>query len=145
MGMSVGSGGTGHDTPTSTINTTPLVDVMLVMLIIFMITAPLMSSKVQVELPKATYETESEEDVGAAKVVISVQNQGGVPVYYWDDEPIQWQGLIDRMRVAALRNPQPELRIRGDGAVRYQAISEVLQQARRIGVRKVSFITHPEE
>ncbi len=140
MGMSTGGGGTGHDTPSSTINTTPLVDVMLVMLIIFMITAPLMSSKVQVELPKATYETESEEDVGAAKVVISVQNQGGVPV-----EPIQWQGLIDRMRVAALRNPQPELRIRGDGKVRYQAISEVLQQARRIGVRKVSFITHPEE
>lgn len=145
MGMSVGSGGTGHDTPTSTINTTPLVDVMLVMLIIFMITAPLMSSKVQVELPKATYETEPEEDVGDAKVVISVQNQAGTPVYYWDDEPVQWQGLIDRMRVAALRNPQPELRIRGDRTVRYQAVSDVLQQARRIGVRKVSFITHPEE
>lgn len=145
MGMSVGGGGSGHDTPTSTINTTPLVDVMLVMLIIFMITAPLMSSKVQVELPQATYETEAEEDVGAAKVVISVQNQGGMPVYYWDDEIVQWQGLIDRMRVAALRNPQPELRIRGDRTVRYQAVSEVLQQARRIGVRKVSFITNPED
>jgi biopolymer transport protein ExbD len=144
MGMSVG-GGSGHDTPTSTINTTPLVDVMLVMLIIFMITAPLMSSKVQVELPRATYETESEEDVGAARAVISVQNQAGMPIYYWDDELIQWQGLIDRLRLAALRNPQPELRIRADRTVRYQAVSEVLQQARRIGVRKVSFITHPEE
>lgn len=145
MGMSTGGGDDGHGAPMSEINTTPLVDVMLVLLIIFMITAPLMSSKVPLDLPTATYEEEPETDAGTARVTLSIQDVDGVPQYYWDDEKIQWQGLVDRMRLAAGRSPQPEMKVRADRVVKYKAVSEVLQEAKKIGVLKVAFITTPDQ
>jgi|SRR5687768_4486876 biopolymer transport protein ExbD len=135
MAFSSNSSGGG---PMADINVTPLVDVMLVLLIIFMITAPLMSHKVKVELPQATLDSKPEL---TPPVTIAVQASGRV---YWNDEPVSNDLLESRLAVIAQRVPQPQVDIRADDTTKYAVIAEVVKKARLSGIRKIGFVSTPE-
>ena len=127
-------GGSG---PMADINVTPLVDVMLVLLIIFMITAPLAAHKIKIELPIASLEKPPEE-AGNQPITISVKETGEL---YWNDEPITEATLQAQLRVLAQRQPQPELQIRADKETEYQIVASVMTDAKNAGMVKVGFIT----
>jgi biopolymer transport protein ExbD len=133
------SSNSGRGGPMADINVTPLVDVMLVLLIIFMITAPLMSHKVKVELPQATLETRPELD--QPPITLAVQSNGKV---YWDDEEVTADLLEARLAVLAQRTPQPQVDIRADNVTRYGLIQDVVRKVRLAGIRKVGFVSTPE-
>ena len=135
--MAFSSGDTGG--PMATINVTPLVDVMLVLLIIFMITAPLMSHKVKVELPQATLEQKPEID--QPPITLAVQANGRV---YWNDEAVNNDMLEARLAVLAQVTPQPQVDIRADNITKYAVIAEVVKKARMAGIRKIGFVSTPE-
>ncbi|HEY2255099.1 MAG TPA: biopolymer transporter ExbD [Variovorax sp.] len=120
------------------INMTPLVDVMLVLLIIFIITVPVMKHAVNVDLPRASSEPEL---VKPQNILFSVTADGS---YYWNDQKIDDAELKSRLAVAAAKDPQPELHIRGDKAVRYERVAQAMSAAREAGVRKIGFITEPD-
>ena len=124
--------------PMADINVTPLVDVMLVLLIIFMITAPLMSHKVKIELPQATL---AEKPDLTPPVTIAVQASGRV---FWNDEPVSNDLLESRLAVIAQRVPQPQVDIRADNVTKYAVIAEVVKKARLAGIRKIGFVSTPE-
>jgi biopolymer transport protein ExbD len=136
MGMSTGGGGGG---PMAEINVTPLVDVMLVLLIIFMITAPLMSHKVQIKLPEATLKIPPE-DV-SRPITLAIKDNGEI---FWNDDPISRQILESRLALDALREPQPQIDIRADKTTPYRVIAEVMKQAKNSGFRKIGFVATPE-
>lgn len=141
MGMSTGGGGQQNAAPMTDINTTPLVDVMLVLLIIFMITAPLMQNKVPITVPQAANEPDSVEE---RAVTLNIQNKGGgIVQYYWQDDPIGLDGLEARLAIEAAKKPQPEIKIRGDASVQYQHIRTALDLAKRKGISKIGFVTAP--
>lgn len=143
MGMSTGGGGGGQQNPMTDINTTPLVDVMLVLLIIFMITAPLMQNKVPISLPEAPNEPDAAEE---RAVVVNVQDKGGGFVqYYWVDDPVSLEGLEARLAIEAAKKPQPEIKIRGDRGVHYKHVRIALDAAKRKGISKIGFVTAPGE
>jgi len=123
----------------SDINVTPLVDVMLVLLIIFIITIRVIIQQVQVELPKATnLPTQTKPE----NITIAVDKQGDI---FWNTQRLSGQDdLKARLRVAARIEPQPEIHIRGDASVRYQFVGQVLVATQQIGIRKVAFITTPD-
>jgi biopolymer transport protein ExbD len=125
--------------PMADINVTPLVDVMLVLLIIFMITAPLMAHKVKVDLPQATLETRPEMD--QPPITLAVQANGKV---YWNDEEVSTDVLEARLAVLAQRTPQPQVDIRADNITRYGLIQDVVRKVRLAGIRKVGFVSTPE-
>ena len=126
------------DEVVSSINTTPLVDVMLVLLIIFLITIPVVTQTVPVHLPR---ETSVVRQTKPDNIVISIDADGGV---FWNRQPVaDAEVLFRRLSEAASRVPQPEVQIRGDEKARYASIGRVLDQARRASIRKVSFITQP--
>lgn len=137
MAMSVGSG--GEDELNSTINTTPLVDVMLVLLIIFLITIPVITKTVKVSLPKAAnIPTETKPE----NITIAVDAQGNI---YWNNEQIGTRDqLVEMIKVEALKDPQPEIHIRGDSNSRYEDVGRVLYSVQRGGIVKVGFITEPD-
>lgn len=122
------------------INVTPLVDVMLVLLIIFMITAPLMSHKIKVELPKKTM-TVLEEKL-PPPITLAVEANGNL---YWNDQPIVKDGLNRKLRIEARREPQPLLEIRADRDTEYRILQEVMSVAKVAGMKKIGFITNPEK
>lgn len=135
---------TGNDsgTPMSEINVTPLVDVMLVLLIIFMITAPLMSHKTKVELPQANYETrDTERTPPTPPITIAVTEEGR---YFFNDEPVTRELLESRLSVEAQKVPQPSVNIRGDKTVRYRFINDVVNIAQAQGMRQVGFVATRE-
>ena len=136
MAFSSNSGGGG---PMADINVTPLVDVMLVLLIIFMITAPLMSHKVKVELPQATLEEKPE--IEQPPITLAVTADGKV---YWNDEEVSADMLDARLAVLAQKTPQPQVDIRSDNITKYSVIHEVVSDVRRAGIRKVGFVSTPE-
>ncbi|GMU44684.1 MAG: hypothetical protein AMXMBFR25_26700 [Lysobacterales bacterium] len=143
MGMSTGGGGQQNANPMTDINTTPLVDVMLVLLIIFMITAPLMQNKVPISIPEAPNEPDSTEE---RAITLNVQDKGGGMVqYYWVDDPISLEGLEARLALEAAKRPQPEIKIRGDRSVQYKHIRSALDLAKRKGISKIGFVTAPGE
>jgi len=119
------------------INVTPLVDVMLVLLIIFMITAPLAAHKIKVELPIATL-AKPPDDVANQPITLSVKDTGDL---FWNDEPITEAAMQAQLRVAAQRTPQPELQIRADKDTEYQIVASVMTDAKNSGMVKVGFIT----
>ena len=123
----------------SEINTTPLVDVMLVMLIIFLITIPIITKTVPVVLPKAVnIATKTKPE----NIVISVDVNGGI---WWNGVLMpDRDALIKRVVVEAVKKPQPEVHIRGDRGVRYEAIGRTLYSIQRGGLTKVGFITEPD-
>ena len=120
------------------INMTPLVDVMLVLLIIFIITVPVMKHSVNVDLPRASSEPQL---VKPQTVRLSVDAQGG---YYINDAKITDEELAPRLRAAAALNPQPDLHIRGDKAVRYERVAQAMAAAQQAGLHKIGFITEPK-
>ena len=143
MGMSSGRGGQQNTSPMTDINTTPLVDVMLVLLIIFMITAPLMQNKVPISIPEAANEPDSTEE---RAITLNVQDKGnGMVQYYWVDDPIGLDGLEARLALEAAKKPQPEIKIRGDRSVQYKHIRSALDLAKRKGISKIGFVTAPGE
>jgi biopolymer transport protein ExbD len=138
MGMSVGSSEGDEDEVNSTINTTPLVDVMLVLLIIFLITIPVVVKTVPLKLPEISNEATKTKP---ENIIIAVTADGKL---HWNETAITQTELYERMQAAALKTPQPEVHIRGDRAARYEHIGRVVATAGRSGILKVGFITDPE-
>ena len=137
MAMNVGSSD-GEDEVISTINTTPLVDIMLVLLIIFLITIPVVTTSIPVRLPKETNEVR---ETKPENIVISVDVKGGI---YWNDLKIaNTNALIDRLKKIAVLVPQPEVQIRGDGDAKYDSVGRIVYACQRAGIAKVGFITEP--
>ncbi|MDO9400336.1 MAG: biopolymer transporter ExbD [Polaromonas sp.] len=119
------------------INMTPLVDVMLVLLIIFIITVPVMKHAVNIDLPRATSQPQ---DSQPQTIRLSVDAAGR---YYWNEAPLAAADLAPQLQAAAARQPQPELHIRADKAVRYERVAQVMAAAQQAGLRKIGFITEP--
>jgi biopolymer transport protein ExbD len=138
MAMSVGSS-SGEAEVISTINTTPLVDVMLVLLIIFLITIPVITKVVKVELPKAAnIPTQTKPE----NITVSVTADGGI---YWNGKQIEnLRALTNLSKVEAVKVPQPELHIRGDKNTIYKDVGKVLYAVQRGGMIKIGFITEPD-
>jgi biopolymer transport protein ExbD len=138
MGMNVGSSDGDEDEVVSTINTTPLVDVMLVLLIIFLITIPVVTTSIPVQLPKETNEVR---ETKPENINISVDATGRI---YWNDLQIaNTATLIDRLKKVAVLTPQPAVHIRGDGGAAYESVGRVIYACQRAGIAKVGFITEP--
>jgi biopolymer transport protein ExbD len=120
------------------INTTPLVDVMLVLLIIFLITIPVVTTSIPVQLPKERNEVR---ETRPENIVISVDANGRI---FWNDLRMpNTNALIDRLKKVAVLTPQPEVQIRGDGGARYDGVGRVIYACQRAGIAKVGFITEP--
>jgi biopolymer transport protein ExbD len=139
MSMSVGGSPDDDFEPMSEINTTPLVDVMLVMLIIFLITIPVITQSVKVELPKAAnIPTQTKPE----NVNIAVDAEGNV---YWNTSLVPTpEALLDRIKAVAVLDPQPEIHVRGDKHTQYEHIGRVIVLCQRGGIQKVGFITEPD-
>jgi biopolymer transport protein ExbD len=139
MSMSLGPSDSGEeDEVVSTINTTPLVDVMLVLLIIFLITIPVVRQSVAVELPK---EVNIPTVTKPENVLLSVSREGDV---YWNTVAIRdSDDLFMRLKSVAVLDPQPEVHIRGDLDARYEAVGRVVFACQRAGIVKIGFITEP--
>ena len=127
-----------HTQPMSEINTTPLVDVMLVLLVIFIITAPLLTHAVKIDLPQATSQPLPEKP---EVVDLAVDGQGRI---YWNDVEMVAGELKQKLAVAANQQPQPELQIRADKNTRYQVLAEVMADAQNVGITKLGFVSEPK-
>ena len=136
MGMNISEG--GGDELNSTINTTPLVDVMLVLLIVFLIAVPVVLKTVPVELPNVSnIPTQSKPE----NIVITVDSEG---VTYWNNVEVDKETLLANLRVEAPKQPQPEVHIRGDLNSRYEPVGRVVAYCQKAGIVRVGFITSPE-
>ena len=138
MAMQIGNEGGEEDEVVSAINTTPLVDVMLVLLIIFLITIPVVTQTVPVKLPN---ERNQALQTKPENITIVVDKDGNM---YWNTQAIpDVNTLLERLKVEAVKVPQPEVHIRGDQTARYQAIGTVMVTCQRAGIAKIGFITEP--
>ena len=137
MGVTPQDGADGEEAMISTINTTPLVDVMLVLLIIFLITVPVVTASIKLELPK---ERNQPTQTKPENIVLAVDRNGGI---FWGLEPLDINALQARLRVEAAKDEQPEIHIRGDMAARYEAVGRVVAACQKVGIRKIGFITEP--
>jgi biopolymer transport protein ExbD len=140
MSMSVGpADGGDEDELNSSINTTPLVDVMLVLLIIFLITIPVVTHNIPVTLPK---ERNVPTQTKPENVNISVDREGSI---YWGTKKLpDVEVLVQQLKVEAVKEPQPEVHIRGDEDARYESVGRVVLACQRAGIAKVGFITEPQ-
>ena len=137
MAMNVGGGG-DEDEAISAINTTPLVDVMLVLLIIFLITIPVVTHTIPLDLPK---ETNVPRVTKPENINISVNHDGEV---FWNERLVSSnEDLVNKLKVVAVQVPQPEVQIRGDAGARYEFIGRVVFACQRAGILKIGFITEP--
>lgn len=127
----------GSTPPMSEINTTPLVDVMLVLLVIFILTAPLLTHAVKVDLPQANSDVQPQKP---ETVALSLDAQGQL---HWNEDAIDESELASRLTTAAAQTPQPELHLRADRDTRYQKVAEVMAAARTAGIVKFGFVTDP--
>jgi biopolymer transport protein ExbD len=138
MSMSVGPADGDEDEVVSAINTTPLVDVMLVLLIIFLITVPVVTTSIPVLLPKERNEIR---ETKPQNITISVDERGGI---FWNELRIaNTNALIDRLKKVSVLNPQPEVQIRGDGRANYDSVGRIIYACQRAGITKIGFITEP--
>ena len=138
MAMAVGPASGDEDEVMSAINTTPLVDVMLVLLIIFLITIPVVTTSIPVTLPKERVEIR---ETKPENVIISVDTKGDI---YWYDAKVPNEAfLVERLKKVSTMKPQPEVQIRGDLASKYGGVGKVLLACQRAGITKVAFITEP--
>jgi biopolymer transport protein ExbD len=139
MGMNVGAADdSGDEQLNNTINTTPLVDVMLVLLIIFLITIPVVTQTIKLELPK---ERNLPTQTKPENIVLAVNRDGEV---YWGLERMpDNEALVARLKIEAVKEPQPEVHIRGDSEVRYESVGRIVVDCQRAGIFKVGFITEP--
>ncbi|AYH45434.1 biopolymer transporter ExbD [Azoarcus sp. DN11] len=127
----------GGSAPMSEINMVPLIDVMLVLLIVFMITAPLLTHSVKIDLPTAASQANNEKP---DTVTLSVDGAGTL---FWNDQKIAEDELPARLAAAAAQPVQPELHLRADRETRYQKLAEIMSAARTAGIQKMGFITVP--
>ncbi|ADI30888.1 ExbD/TolR family protein [Methylotenera versatilis] len=139
IGSGNGVGSASHTTPMSEINTTPLVDVMLVLLVIFIITAPLLTHAVKIDLPQA-----SSQPLPEKPEVISVSIDAAGKMY-WNDAALVQGELKVKLQEIAGKKPQPELNIRADKETRYQVLAEVMADAQNAGVTKLGFVSEPKK
>jgi biopolymer transport protein ExbD len=138
MAMNVGSADGDENQMNSTINTTPLVDVMLVLLIIFLITVPVVTQSIKLELPK---ERNLPTQTKPENIVLAVNRDGE---FFWGIQRISdIETLVTRLKTEAVKEPQPEVHIRGDMEVRYEAVGRLVVACQRAGILKVGFITEP--
>jgi len=139
MAMQVGAdNGDGDEELNNTINTTPMVDVMLVLLIIFMITVPVVTQSIKLELPR---ERNIPTETKPENIVIAVDRDGDM---FWGMQRVpDIETLVDRLKLEAVKEPQPEVHIRGDLQVRYESVGRVVVACQRAGIFKVGFITEP--
>ena len=136
MAMAVGP--SSDDDVMSEINTTPLVDVMLVLLIIFLITIPVVTTSIPVSLPKERVEVR---ETKPENVIISVDAKGDI---YWYDAKVPNEAfLVDKLKRVSTMKPQPEVQIRGDFSAKYAGVGKVMLACQRAGITKVAFITEP--
>ena len=137
MAMNIGSGG-GEDEVVSAINTTPLVDVMLVLLIIFLITIPVVTQSIAMSLPK---ETNIVRQTKPENIEISVNKDGDI---FWNAQPVPDNDtLVAKLKAVAVTVPQPAVHIRGDEKARYESIGRVVFACQRAAIQKISFVTEP--
>ena len=129
----------GRGAPMSEINMVPLIDVMLVLLIVFMITAPLLTHAVKIDLPTAASAANNEKP---ETVTLAVDEAGTL---YWNDRRIDDAELRTRLAEAAAKAVQPELHLRADRETRYQKLAEIMSAARQAGIQKMGFVTVPEQ
>ncbi|WP_374672936.1 ExbD/TolR family protein [Ideonella sp.] len=138
MAMSVGTPDDGDEQMNSSINTTPLVDVMLVLLIIFLITVPVVTQSVQLSLPK---EINVPTQTKPENILLAVTKDGDV---YWNTKRMSDnEALVEALKKEAVKEPQPEVHIRGDENVRYESVGRLIVACQRAGIAKVGFITEP--
>jgi len=139
MSMNVGSPSGDGPSMMATINTTPLVDVMLVLLIIFLITIPVITRTVKVDLPKAVnIPTQTKPE----NITVAVGKNGTI---FWNDSQVtNLNDLINQVKAAAVRKPQPEIHIRADKEARFEFVGRVLYGIQRGGIVKVGFLTEPD-
>lgn len=135
-GNSIGTA--NHSAPMSEINTTPLVDVMLVLLVIFIITAPLLTHAVKIDLPQASSQPLPEKP---EVISVSIDAAGSM---YWNDAPMAQGDLKVKLQEIAGKKPQPELNIRADKETRYQVLAEVMADAQNVGIAKLGFVSEPK-
>ena len=138
MSMGVGPSSGDDDEVISTINTTPLVDVMLVLLIIFLITIPVVTTSIPLSLPKERVEVR---ETKPENIIISVDKAGGI--FWYDARVPNVEALVTRLKAVSAMKPQPEVQIRGDLSARYDGVGKILYACQRAGITKVAFITEP--
>jgi biopolymer transport protein ExbD len=138
MAMNIGAAEGAEDEAISTINTTPLVDVMLVLLLIFLITIPVVTQSIALQLPQ---ETNVPRQTKPENIELAVTKDGDV---YWGMQLIKDNDeLVNRLKKIAVLTPQPEVHIRGDLAGRYEFVGRVVFAAQRAGIQKIGFVTEP--
>ncbi|MBK7001232.1 MAG: biopolymer transporter ExbD [Rhodoferax sp.] len=130
--------GTEDAQPIASINTTPLVDVMLVLLIIFLITVPVVTTSIPVTLPKERVEVR---ETRPENIIISVDSAN--QVYWYDKRVASSEELLAKLKKVSEAKPQPEVQIRGDRTARYEGVGRILYACQRAGIAKVAFITEP--
>ena len=128
-----------HTAPMSEINVTPMVDVMLVLLVIFIITAPLFTHAVKLDLPSAQSAPAPEKP---ETISLSINDQGTI---FWENAVLDQKDLDARLAAAAQKNPQPELQLRADKSTRYEVIAQVMAAAQNNGLTKMGFVTDPKD
>ena len=136
--MAMGSLSDADDDFNPEINTTPLVDVMLVLLIIFIITIPVMNHKVQIDLPRATNQPDQ---VKPENINLAIDAQGTV---YWNSEVVGPGQLTTKIAATAQKNPQPELHLRAERTTQYEKVAQVMAAAQSGGLGKIGFVTDPQ-
>ena len=120
------------------INMTPMVDIMLVLLIIFIITVPVMKHSVNIDLPRASNEAQN---IKPETIRLSVDAEGS---YFLNEAKISDEALVIQLKASAAQSPQPDLHIRGDKSVRYERVAQAMAAAQQAGLRKIGFITEPK-
>lgn len=128
-----------QQTPMSDINVTPMVDVMLVLLVIFIITAPLFTHAIKLDLPNAQSAAAPEKP---ETISLSINGEGTI---FWNNDPIQQKDIDTRLAAAAQQKPQPELQLRADKSTRYEIIAQVMSAAQTNGLTKMGFVTESKE
>lgn len=135
MGMSVGTGAaSGGSAPMADINVTPLIDVMLVLLIIFMINVPVVTYRVQIDLPQPT--VTPPELVETDEITIRINDDNSIQ---WDDMPMNLQQIDYRLRQASRQNPQPRILVSAGDRSRYQVLAEIMTKAKNADIRRIGF------
>lgn len=138
-GLNFGADNAQSTTPMSEINTTPLVDVMLVLLVIFIITAPLLTHAVKIDLPKASsQQLEDKPEI----ISISIDAAGNM---YWNDQTISKSDIQTKLTEAAKKEKQAEVQLRADKETRYQILAEVMSEAQTAGIKKLNFVSEPAQ
>ncbi|MCK9395060.1 MAG: biopolymer transporter ExbD [Methylobacter sp.] len=139
MSSSGGFGGDNHHTqPMAEINTTPMVDVMLVLLVIFIITAPLLTHSIKIVLPQAGSQANQEKPDA---ITLSINAEGRL---FWNDAPFEEAELASRLATEAQKKPQPELHLRADKKTNYQQLAMLMSAAQIAGIEKLGFVTEPD-